>query len=372
MSRRISGAAVAVGALMLGACAVPGLSDDTTSGGPSPTSAEPAHVDACPDGIAPETLPEPSGTADVDPRSITGPATATVTDEVEPVTDDATPELPVVVESCDGETVTVTDTSRVVTADLYGTIGEIVFSLGLGDRVVGRDSSMGFAQAEDVDVVTPAGHELNAEAILELDPTVVLTDTSIGPPEVIEQLRASGVPVVFFDESRSLDGVPSHIRAVAGALGVPDEGEQLVERMYGEIAGALSLVPVDGDPLRATFLYIRGGAGVYLMAGPGSGADALIQAIGAIDVGTDSGLEEEYTPLTSEALIAAEPEVIIMMTGGLESVDGVDGLLEIPGVAQTPAGQNRRVVDMNDTDLLSFGPRSGATIRAIAEAVYRP
>lgn len=370
----MEGASVAIAAIALNACAAPGLSAETTPtpGTPSATSAEPVRVDACPDGSTPEPLPEPSGTADVDPRSITGPATATVSDEVEPITVDATPQLPVVVESCDGETVTVTDTSRVVTADLYGTIGEIVFSLGLGDRVVGRDSSMGFAQAADVDVVTPAGHELNAEAILELNPTVVLTDTSIGPPEVIEQLRASGVPVVFFEESRSLEGVPSHIRAVAGALGVPNEGERLVDRVYGEISDAMSLVPADGHPLRATFLYIRGGAGVYLMAGPGSGADALIEAIGAIDVGTDVGLEEEYTPLTSEALIAAEPEVIIMMTGGLESVDGVDGLLEIPGVAQTPAGENRRVVDMNDTDLLSFGPRSGSTIRAIAEAVYQP
>jgi iron complex transport system substrate-binding protein len=363
---------IAIAALVLGACAAPGLDDDAASTASEAPSTEPTIVDACPDDTSAEPLPEPSGTLDVDPRTLTGPATAVVSDVVEPITGEASPQLPVVVESCDGTTVTVTDTSRIVTADLYGTLGEIVFSLGLGDRVVGRDSSMGFAQAADVEVVTPGGHQLNAEAILELHPSVVLTDTSIGPPEVIEQLRASGVPVIFFNESRTLDGVPSHIRAVAGALGVPDEGEQLVERVYGEIADALTLVPADGDPLRATFLYIRGGAGVYLMAGPGSGADALIQAIGAVDVGTDIGLTEEYTPLTSEALIAAEPEVIIMMTGGLESVDGVDGLLEIPGVAQTPAGANRRVVDMEDTDLLSFGPRSGATLRAIVKAVYQP
>lgn len=370
MGKRTAGLVAAIA--LLGACSAPGLDGEPAASSRSASSPDPVQVDACPNDTAAVALPEPSGTTGVDPRTISGPATASVSDVVVPITQNAVQQLPVIVESCDGTSVTVTDTTRIVTADLYGTIGEIVFSLGLGDRVVGRDSSMGFAQAAQVDVVTPGGHQLNAEAILALDPSVVLTDTSIGPPEVIEQLRASGVPVIFFNESRTLGGVPSHIRAVAGALGVPEEGERLVERVQAEIAESLTMVPADGEPLRATFLYIRGGAGVYLMAGPGSGADALIQAIGAIDVGTDIGLAAEYTPLTSEALIAAEPDVIIMMTGGLASVDGVDGLLEIPGVAQTPAGQSRRVVDMEDTDLLSFGPRVGATIRAIVEAVYQP
>lgn len=340
------------------------------------TPAEPAVVDACPEPSegADQDIrgdadgPDPAGP---DPRNLTGPTTAVVSGEVRPITDEVQPELPVTVRSCDGVDFEVTDLSRIVTADLYGTLGEIVFTLGLGDHVVGRDTSMGFSQADDVPVITPGGHDLNAEAILELDPTLVLTDASIGPPEVQQQLRDTGIPVVFFSDSRTLNGVGDQIEAVAGVLGVPDVGERLVNRVTGEVTHALSLAPADADPLRATFLYIRGTAGVYLMSGPGSGADSLIEAIGAVDVGTDIGLDQPFTPLTSEALIDAAPDVIIMMTAGLESVGGVDGLLEIPGVAQTPAGQNQRIIDMNDSDLLNFGPRSGETIRALAEAVYQ-
>ncbi|SDU21586.1 iron complex transport system substrate-binding protein [Jiangella alkaliphila] len=310
------------------------------------------------------------GTAE-DPRSILGPSTAIVDQTVNPVAEDVEPALPVTVHSCDGETVVVDDASRILAVDLYGTLAEIVFSLGLGDHVVGRDASTGFPQAADLPLVTPGGHDMNAEAILELDPTVVLTDASVGPPEVQQQLRDAGIPMIFFDDARDLDRIPSQIRAVAAALGVPEAGEQLVERTSGEIADALALAPTGADPLRIAFLYTRGGM-VQLLAGPGSGADAMIRAVGAIDVGTDIGLDRPFTQITSEALIEAAPDVIIMMTKGLESIGGVDGMLRLPGVAQTPAGEKLRVVDMADSVLLSFGPRTGRTIEALAHAVYQP
>jgi iron complex transport system substrate-binding protein len=350
----------------------------------TPAAAAADPVDACQEPVEgfavtvdangeplPDRAPADGEDAGADPRELLGPSTATVDQTVFPVADDVEPALPVTVNSCDGETVVIDDASRILAVDLYGTLAEIVFSLGLGDHVVGRDASTGFPQAADLPLVTPGGHDMNAEAILELDPTVVLTDASVGPPEVQQQLRDAGIPVVFFDDARDLDRIPSQIRAVAGALGVPEAGEQLVERTSGEIADALALAPAGADPLRIAFLYTRGGM-VQLLAGPGSGADAMIRAIGAVDVGTDIGLDRPFTQITSEALIEAAPDVIIMMTKGLESIGGVDGMLKLPGVAQTPAGEKLRVVDMADSVLLSFGPRTGRTIEALAHAVYQP
>jgi iron complex transport system substrate-binding protein len=314
-----------------------------------------------------------AGGTGVAPAALTlsGPATAKIADDdVDPVVDDPSPELPVTVRSQDGADVEVSSVDRIVAVDLYGTLGEIVFSLGLGGNVVGRDSSTGFPSAAHVPVVTSGGHDLNAEAILDLDPTVVLTDTSIGPPEVQQQLRSSGIPVVFFDPQRTLEGVPDHIRAVAEALGVPSVGDELIASVDEEIAAARALAPEGSTPPRVTFLYVRGTAGVYLMAGPGSGADAMIEAVGGVDVGTDIGLGKPFVPITSEGLLNAAPDVILVLSKGLESVGGVDGLLRIPGVAQTPAGQAKRIVDVDDTDLLSFGPRVGKTITALATVLY--
>lgn len=307
-----------------------------------------------------------------DPHTLTGPSTATLADHSIHAVEGDEPKLPVDVKSCDGRQIQVKDAGRIIAVDLYGTLAEIVFSLGLGDKVVGRDTSTGFPEAARLPKVTPSAHDLNAEAILALDPTVVLTDKSIGPPEVLQQLRASGVAVVFFDDARTMDNIPSQIRAVAGALGVPERGEQLVRRTQDEIVKSLGLAPAAAKPLRMTFLYVRGSAGVYLMSGPGSGADAMIKSIGGVDTGTDIGLTKPLVPLTSEALIRSQPDLIIVMTEGLKSLKGVDGLLELPGIAQTPAGQHRRIVDMNDTELLSFGPRTGRTVEALAKAVYTP
>lgn len=106
------------------------------------------------------------------------------------------------------------------------------------------------------------------------------------------------------------------------------------------------------------------------MGGRGAGSDAMIEAIGAEDAGSALGLKG-FRPLTSEGLINAAPDVILVLSSGLESVGGVDGLLRLPGVAQTPAGQNRRVVDAEDGSLLTFGARTGSAIEALAGAVYR-
>jgi iron complex transport system substrate-binding protein len=116
------------------------------------------------------------------------------------------------------------------------------------------------------------------------------------------------------------------------------------------------------------FLYLRGTSAIYLLGGEGSGADALITAAGGIDAGAEAGLEA-FTPLTAEALVALDPDVLLVMTGGLESVNGMEGLLALPGVAQTTAGRERRVVAVDDEVLLSYGPRTGALVELLRSAI---
>ncbi|MEV6306010.1 ABC transporter substrate-binding protein [Actinoplanes sp. NPDC051861] len=285
-------------------------------------------------------------------------------DDVTPISQNPTPKLPVTVDG-----VTVRSADRILAVNLYGSLAEIVFSLGLGDRVIGRDTSTTFPSAANLPLVTPQGHDLSAEAILKLNPTVLLADDSIGPPAVLDQIRKSGIPVVIVDDEQNLESVPRHIRAVATALGVPEVGEQLVEQVQSEIDAAKK--PRDGTPPRIAFLYVRGTAGVFLIGGDGAGSDAMIEAIGAVDAGSAAGLKK-FRPLTSEGLINAAPDVILVMTEGLKSVDGVEGLLKLPGVSQTPAGINRRIVDMEDGILLNFGARTGKAVEALAKAVYGP
>jgi iron complex transport system substrate-binding protein len=127
-----------------------------------------------------------------------------------------------------------------------------------------------------------------------------------------------------------------------------------------------------GDRLRTVFLYVRGQSGIYYMFGEGSGADSLIDSLGLYDVAHEIGWDG-MKPVTDEGLVAAQPELVLMMTDGLRSVGGVDGLLRrLPALAQTPAGQHRRIVDMQDSEILGFGPLTAQVLNALAVAIYAP
>ncbi|RZQ59908.1 heme/hemin ABC transporter substrate-binding protein [Amycolatopsis suaedae] len=329
-------------------------------------------------GAAPQALRPPLSalTPLADPRTQHGPATAVVDQpDITPV-DKPVPRLPVTVTDHQGTSVTVTDANRILAFDMSGTLGATVFALGLGDRMVGRDVATGFPSARELPLVTVNGHQLNAEATLRLRPSVVITDTTLGPWDVVLQLRSAGVPVVVVDSRRGMDNNGAIVRQVAAALGVPETGERLATRLDGEIAAKRAeiarLVPADpAKRPRVVFLYLRGQAGVYYLFGKGSGVDSLLGALGAVDVAAEIGATG-MRPLNAEALARARPDVILTMTKGLASVGGVEGALGIPGVGQTPAAQHRRFVDMADHQILGFGPLTPAVLDALARALYAP
>ncbi|MFE6050786.1 hemin ABC transporter substrate-binding protein [Kitasatospora sp. NPDC056446] len=289
-------------------------------------------------------------------------------DTVEPLAVAPVPQLPATTASADGRQVTVTSAERII--PLNGSLAELVFSLGLGPKAVARDVSTTFRQAADLPVITQA-HEVSAEGVLSLHPTVVLADRSTGPAEAISQIRAAGVPLIVLDDAKRLADVGPRIDTVAAALGVPDAGRQLRERTEQRTDAARAAVPATtGHRPKVAFLYLRGSASVYLLGGPASGAGSLIEAVGGEDAGTAAGLTGDFTPLTSEALVKAAPDAILVMSKGLDSVGGVDGLLKLPGVAQTPAGLDRRIVSIEDGQLLSYGPRTPQVLREISAQLY--
>ena len=283
-----------------------------------------------------------------------------------PVVEHDKPVLPTRTTGADGIPVEVTDVSRIIV--LNQAIAEIVVSLGLRESIIGRDATTTIASLADVTKVSN-GHDISAESVLSLRPTVVIGDTRTGPAEVLEQLRGAGVAVVIAPEVWTLSALPSRVRMIADALGVTTAGEKLVALSEDAVAKALDGVGRYASVPRVAFLYVRGTASVYLLGGSGSGADELIAAAGAVDVGALNGLAA-FTPLTAEAIVQADPDVLLVMTRGLDSVGGVDGLLALPGVSSTRAAAARAVIAVDDDLLLSFGPRTGALISRLAELLH--
>jgi iron complex transport system substrate-binding protein len=316
-----------------------------------------------------------------DPRSFLGPSTAIIdSTTITPVATQPPQNLPVVMDSQElsGELqVTVSSTQRLLALDMSGSLAATVWALGFGDRLVGRDISTTFPGVETLPVVTGSGHAISPEAVLALRPDLIITDGTIGPLDVVLQLRQAGVTVVFIRAAPGLSQPAEIARLVAKTLGSPATGELLATRLTEEIRSVVSVIQARapqnrGDKLRMVFLYLRGANGIYYLFGEESGAGDLIEALGGIDIATEIGWTG-LRPMTDEALIAANPDLILVMSGGLDSVGGVDTLLEVkPALGLTPAGMKRRFVDMADSQLLSFGPRTPQIIDALARAIYSP
>ncbi|MFC5280810.1 hemin ABC transporter substrate-binding protein [Arcanobacterium canis] len=306
-----------------------------------------------------------------DPRSLSGVSEVADIAQPRPIEGNFSQKLPVTVKDYEGNMVKVSDTSRILALDINGTLSRTIISLGLGKSIIGRSISSTESSLAKLPVVTENGHQLNAEAIISLRPSVVLADRSVGPPEVLDQIRAAGIPLVLVSPDRKIHTTRDFISTVAHALGVDEAGKALVQRTEKEIEAAREQIAQwkPRDPLNAAFLYVRGNAGVFFLLGSKDGATELIEGVGARDVTASAGITS-VTPASAEALISVNPEVIFVMRDGLKSTGGIEGLMARPGVAQTRAGQKKRVISIPDGISLSFGPQTGDILLAVARAMY--
>jgi len=256
------------------------------------------------------------------------------------------------------------DTSRIVT--LGGSVTETVYALGAGDQIVGVDASSVYPEAAAERPSVGYFRQLPAEGVLSLDPSLVIALEGTGPPTVLDQLRSAGVQVEEIPDAPTVDGTKRKIRQIAGLLGRDAQGDSLIRRMDEDLAEARALRQEATSTPRVLFIYARG-SGSMNVAGRGSSAEAMIELAGAQNAITGF---EGYKPMTAEAVVSATPDVLLLLTRGLDSVGGIDGLLDQPGIALTPAGENRRVVAMDDLLLLGFGPRLGTAVKELTEKLH--
>ena len=256
------------------------------------------------------------------------------------------------------------DSSRIVT--LGGTITEIVFALGAGERVVGVDASSSFPEAANQLPKVAYHRRLSAEGVLSLRPTLIIATTEAGPPEAIQQLESAGVTVLVLPHEPTVKNAIATIERIAAALNVPARGTALIQALKKDLSQVQSSIPQTAAQAKILFLYARG-QGTLMVAGQDTAADTMIGLAGGINaVRGYSG----YKPLTSEAAVAAAPDLILLMDSGLVSIGGAQGLWQLPGLALTPAGQQGRVLSMDGLFLLGFGPRLGQAALALNEALY--
>lgn len=249
---------------------------------------------------------------------------------------------------------------RIVT--LGASVTELVYALGAGERVVGVDATS-LHPAETASVRTLGYYrQVASEGVLSLRPTLVLALEGSGPPEALAAIERAGVEVRTIPEGHGREELRRKFEAVGAAVGQ----EARATALAAGVLDRLDALKPPATPPRVLFIYARG-RGALSVSGVETSASTILDWVGAQNAVTGY---EGYRPLTAEAVVAAKPDVILVTTRGLESLGGVDGVLRAPGVTMTPAGRARRIVAIDDLQLLGFGPRLGEAATRLYRALH--
>ena len=256
------------------------------------------------------------------------------------------------------------DAMRIVSVG--ATTSEVLVALGLSESIVAIDrTSMNVEGAKGKPMVGYYS-KLSAEGILAQNPTHVIGMSTAGPPAVLKQLKDTGITVSVFAAPESLDGTKAFITAVGEETGKATEAKAIIDYLDADIEVLKQYTAKIAKRPKAMFLYARG-TRTLMVAGRKSAAHEMLNLAGADNALAD--IEASFVPLTAEAAIKAAPDVIVVPSKGAESVGGIDGVVSLPGIGQTPAGQNKRIVAMDDLELLSFGPKCGAAALKLSKLI---
>lgn len=254
---------------------------------------------------------------------------------------------------------------RIIT--LNSALTETVFALGFGSSIVATDvTSESPAAAAKLPKVSK-NRSVSSEGLIRYKPDIVLAIEGEVSRAVIQQLRAAGVKFVAIRQQYSNKGALNFIQDVANALDETDRGKELVnttQKALQEVELSIKKQSFTKPPT-VLFIYARG-TGTMSVAGKGSSIDEIIKLAGA-----QNAVEEfaDFKPYTTEALVSANPDIILMFDFGLSSLGGKDAMLKLPGVRLTNAGKNKRIIQLNGPLLVNFSNRLPEAIRELHSAM---
>lgn len=253
---------------------------------------------------------------------------------------------------------------RIVVAG--GDLAEIVYALGAEDRIVALDSTATYPPEVKDKAQIGYVRRLAAEGILSMKPDLVIGAYDMGPPTVIDQLRATGLRVAIAPDGKSADGVADKIRFVGKELALVDKANALADKVTADLATAVAEATKHDSKPRVVFILSVSDRGLRV-GGQETSADSIITMAGGTNAAEGF---DGYKIMSQESMLQARPDVILMMNGSAHRYGGMEKVLARPELKLTPAAKNERFVVMDGTLLLGFGPRTPEAVRQLSGKLH--
>jgi len=254
------------------------------------------------------------------------------------------------------------DSTKIVS--LNGSVSEILYSLGLDKNVVGTDITSNYPESMKTKPKVGHNRTINAEGVLALQPDLIIAVKKDLTPALTTQFKAAGVKLLLLDQEFSIAGTKNLIRTLADSLHQPAKGDSIIKVLDADLAKAEPVADQQKKP-RVLFIYARG-TGTMMVGGTGTQVEKAVELAGGQNAVTEFA---DYKPLTAEALVKANPDVILLFDSGLQSLGGASGLTKVQGIKETNAGKNKKIISMDGELLSSFGPRLGIAIQELAAKI---
>ena len=240
--------------------------------------------------------------------------------------------------------------SKIVVAG--GSITEIVYFLGMEDKLVGVDITSNFPK--EAKKLKSIGYlrNLSIEGILSLSPGLVLAEEDIGPPIIVNQLRKTSIDLRIIKEKYDLNGIHNKILCVSKILDASlDDNENYVK--FKNKLNRVKKLKKNNSKKILLILMMRGSSPV--VAGKNTSGQGFIDMTGHENSMSDLN---GWKPVSSEEIIKKNPDYIIITKRAFKNFSSLDQFLSIPGISSTIAAKKKNIIVKDGMSMLGFGPRT--------------
>lgn len=249
-----------------------------------------------------------------------------------------------------------TANERIISAG--SAVTELILALEQQDQLVAVDVTSKLPQGMTLPKIG-YHRNLSSEGLLALAPNRLIGSDEMGPDTTLAQLKSAGVSVDIVNTDATPAGLLARIDEIAELTGAETQAQQLKTEVNKKIAALEANKPSEAK--KVLFLLIHEGRPANV-AGKETPPDAIINLAGGINPAADK--LTSYKPLSTEAMVEMQPDVILVSGRSLEKIGGADEILKkMPLLAATPAGQNKRFITIDGHALVG-----GLGLKSLEEA----